>query len=272
MNEALERPIPDCGGDRFWDHELFEDCFGRATKVREGYWSPFAALAWIASGDERFLAAVQLFETETHANRGSLHSAAAWWTIGNEAGERFGATLTMAGEALREALETGACKGGVARDIRTGEIAPVEPHMWPSWSQAYIHEGLSLIPGLVDFKWPSSEVRKVAPICVQFLPALAVQARPTRKYNNRRPTLGQKEVFRFLERATVYLQDGTQETDQTHLHRLYRGQFKQDSNLKLQGKPFGLTQFKECVRRFYAGDRIDQRRGRWIEETDLAAD
>lgn len=272
MNEALEEPIPDCGGDRFWDHDLFEDCLHRAGKVREGYWSPFVTLAWVATGDEKFLAAVQIFEAETHANRGSLHAAAAWWTIGNEAGERFGATLTMASEALREALETGRCRGGIARDIRSGEVSPIDAHMWPSWSQAYIHEGLSLLPGRVDFKWPSAEVRKVAPIAHHLVGAPSIVARPAKKYNNRRPTPGQQEAFRFFSLAKAYMRDGSHETDVTGLHRIYLARFKDGAKQPLRGKPLALTQFKECVRRFYVGDRIDPRRARWAEEAELAAE
>lgn len=91
---------------------------------------------------------------------------------------------------------------------------------------------------------------------------------PRRKYNNRLPSTEQREAFRFFEIATAHLRDGSHPMSQEGLHAFYKKQFGSEAKMKprLQGNAFGLSQFKDMLRRFYLGDRIAS--GRWSEKTD----
>ncbi len=154
---------------RDWDGEAFNDCLARAGRVREGYWSAFVTLAWIASRCEAFVSATQIYEEENYASRGGLFTAAAWNTLNNEAGSRYGLAMSEAVGPLREALEAGHIPGGIARPQPAdrsprSKFQPIEPYQWKDWQRAFESDGLSLIPGLVDFAWPAEAVRRAFPI------------------------------------------------------------------------------------------------------------
>lgn len=145
------------------DPLVLDEYIEKAGTPREGFWSPFVTLAWIVSRRNDYVAAVQAYEVEYHANRGSIHSGAGWIVVGDDAGARFGLTLTDASELLREALESGRVDGGIATD-RMGHTRKIEVFEWTKWSCAFVHEGISLLPGLSDFKWPASAVRFAFPV------------------------------------------------------------------------------------------------------------
>lgn len=168
--------------DDAYDYSDFLERVERAGSLREGYWSPFSVLVWIASRDRKMVAASQMFEQEMYANRGGLHSSAAWFTLGNAMGGMFGITLTQASEQLREALETGRISGGVATVASSGSLRQIERHEWTQWKLAFEHFGLSLLYGLHDFKWPSEIVMAAFPETVDMPPAYeASQKRPVEK-------------------------------------------------------------------------------------------
>ena len=256
MSDPLENMPTDCVVD--WDHRAFEERMDRAKQLRprEGYWSPFSTLGWIASRSEQFLAATQLFEEETYANRGSLFSASAWWTIGNEAGARFGMTLTGASDPLREALESGAILGGVARNFSSGEMEEIKPHQWTDWAVAYKHQGLQLLPGYVDFKWPADAIRSAFPSLEIESESIAPQ--PSAFSGRGRPTPRQQEAFKFFGLAQQYLKNGSRPLSATDLRAEYNKQFGDGGRLK--GKPLNRSTFEEMLGRYHDGWRIDGRR------------
>jgi hypothetical protein len=143
--------------------ELFRHYLDRADRPREGYWSAWATLAWVVSRDDKFVAAVQIYEQEHYADRGSNFSAAAWLFLGNCAGAIYGRTFTDAEADLREAIEADRIKGGVAKSLATGETGAIQRHRWLDWSRSFETVGLVLIPGYVSFRWPSDEVRRAFP-------------------------------------------------------------------------------------------------------------
>lgn len=249
------------------DFEAFEECMADASAEMDGYWSPFAVLAWIASsGDVKFLGGVQAFEKRNHAHMGKPHSWPTWLVVGNWAGQAFGITFSDASEKLRVAMAANRIAGAIATDERSGELVHLDRAIWTRWNIAHHNWGLSFIPGLVDFKWPAEAIQDAFPASQT---VVRVSAKATSgKYNNRRPTPQQQEAFRFLESAGAYLPGGSQATDRAHLWRIYKTQFTDKAALRprLTGAAFGLTQFKEQVRRFVdEGDRIV--RGRWVVQT-----
>ncbi|MFC4293550.1 hypothetical protein ACFO0A_00600 [Novosphingobium tardum] len=145
------------------DALVLDDYLVQGLMPRAGYWSPFSALAWIASRADEYIAAVQTYEVDQHANLGGLHSSAAWTVLGDDAGARFGITFTEAARLLREALEEGRIVGAIAKNLADGVTGPVEAYQWTDWSRTFIPEGLSLIPGFVDFKFPSKSIREGFP-------------------------------------------------------------------------------------------------------------
>lgn len=146
------------------DYAAFDDCIEGAAPLSDGYWSPFVTLAWIATRDSDFTAATQLYETRAFANRGGPHSASAWMVVGNKAGMASGRTLSAAEQELRLALEAGRLSGGIATNTRTGELIDVDRPMWTRWDRAFVHDGVQLLPGFHDFRWPSEAVRAAFPV------------------------------------------------------------------------------------------------------------
>jgi hypothetical protein len=168
-------------------HQDFAKFFAAASNPpREGYWSPFATLAWIVSRDDRFVAATQMFEEAHHSNRGALFSEISWVVLGNEANQRFGRNLSeCCDDELRPALEENRLEGGIASQLTGGAPEVVARHQWVAWQRSANISGLVLIPGYVDFKWPSEAVRRAFPISTEetalpFLPS-GSQGRPTSK-------------------------------------------------------------------------------------------
>ena len=151
------------------DYSVFEICEREGPKLRVGYWSPFTVLAWIASGgDEAFVASVQTFEDRNHANRGGAHSMASWHVLGNIAGHRYGCTFSdIADDTLRETLEANRLAGGIASDSSRTKIQEIQRMHWTLWRRSFENAGLSLLPGYVDFKWPSDAVMKAFPSHVE---------------------------------------------------------------------------------------------------------
>jgi len=146
--------------DLLEDMKALEECLQVAEKPRKGFWTLFVVLAWIATRDEKFVAATQLYVTRNHADRGSLFSFAAWLCLGRAAEAREGGIgFEAAEDQLREALEAGRLDGGVARSLMTNKSAPVSRDNWVNWDANYENFGIVLIPGLYDFRWPSEAVQ-----------------------------------------------------------------------------------------------------------------
>lgn len=154
-NDVMDETLAD-------DYEALTKLEVEGERPNEGYWSPFVVGAWIGSRSESFVSAVQKYEREAMCARGGCYSAAAWLTIGNVMGERFDRTLTQSLDDLRLALERGEVPGGRAKSVH-GSPRPVERYEWPEWRVAHNDGGVSILPGLVDFSWPSEEVRKAFP-------------------------------------------------------------------------------------------------------------
>jgi hypothetical protein len=144
--------------EAFRDRHRFEDCYARATTPRMGYWAAWDVLAWIASRDERFVAATQLYTAEGYADYGGPHSFTAWTTLDAISGERYGCTFTDAREQLRTELEAGRLLGGAARKSRTDEFVMLGVVHWLSWERSFENDGLHLVPGYTDFRWPAAAV------------------------------------------------------------------------------------------------------------------
>lgn len=155
------------------DFEAFEECMADATAEMDGYWSPFAVLAWIASsGDVSFLAGVQAFEKRNHANMGKPHSWPTWLVVSNWAGRAYDVTFSDASERLRQAMAANRISGSIATNERSGELVHLERAMWTRWEIAHHNWGLSFLPGFVDFKWPAEAVLAAFPRSQEDQPAM----------------------------------------------------------------------------------------------------
>lgn len=148
------------------EYEVLERLEAEGECPAEGYWSPLVAGAWIGSRSDSFVAAVQRYERNMHCDRGGAYSSAAWWSVGNLMGKRYGVTLTESLDRLRVALERGLIVGGKARPPLGGPRL-VDRHEWTAWRTGHNNEGVSLLPGLVDFGWPSENIRQSFPAATQ---------------------------------------------------------------------------------------------------------
>lgn len=149
--------------DDVFDYSDLKACLDQVSRVREGYWSPFSVWAWIISRSNKVVAAMQLFERQEHANRGGPHTSAAWLIIDNAMKGMFQQDLTFASDELREALEAGWLSEGIATAAGSGEVRSIERPEWTGWRVSCENYGLSLLPGMYDFKWPSDSVRAAFP-------------------------------------------------------------------------------------------------------------
>lgn len=149
--------IEACDSDE-WDRAGIDDCLRRATLPREGLWSAWAALAWVASRNDHFVAAVQLYETEQHADRGEIYACSAWMTLGNKAGEVWGRSFTDAFADLKEALGGGQISAS-AIPGRFGQRRVIEPFEWGDAKVAFESSGLWLIGGMHSLLFPAAQIR-----------------------------------------------------------------------------------------------------------------
>ena len=135
-------------------------------QLREGYWPILPTLAWIASdGDEDFVAVVQNVDARDNGTAGDL-VAAKWLTFGDDAGERYGCTFTMACVRLREALETGRLVGGNAKPLSEA-TRPIERYEWVDWRGHFQREGYEVLPRIYNPRWPSDAIRAAFPVVNQ---------------------------------------------------------------------------------------------------------
>lgn len=145
------------------DYSRFETLEIDSDLPREGYWSPLVAGSWIGSRSDPFVAAAQKYEKDMLCERGGVYSCSAWLVVGNLMGKRYGISLTQSLNLLREALESGRVEGGKAR-TPMGAPRLIERFEWTQWEDtAHNSSGVSLLPGLIDFAWPSDKVRGAFP-------------------------------------------------------------------------------------------------------------
>jgi hypothetical protein len=209
------------------DKATFAECLERAEMPREGYWTAYSTLAWIVSRDDRFVAATQLFEQQSYADR-AVHGAFVWRTLGTIAGQRFGKTYSDAEGELREALEAGSISGGIATDLRTGIADLLPQHRWTQWSRSFERVGLVLIPGFNDFKWPSEKVREAFPAAPlsqpKPRPRLAAKSGP-----RKRPAAIAKGLKPIFERHHDLIAEMTTRQRHAHVLRFWAGDDKAPS-------------------------------------------
>lgn len=220
-----------------------DEYIARAGAPRGGDWTPFSVCAWVVARDDKFVAAVQAFEAEHHANRGSIHSRAAWDVLDEDAGARYGMNFTEAFEVLKEQLEDGRVLGGVATNLRSGGVKPIERHRWHKAHPTFVHDGVSLLPEFVDFRWPSKAVREAFPTLphtVSISPALSNVG--IERWMRRTPTDKQELLVTFLTDAKNHLAGGKDPLTSAQLLEKYEARLltKQKSKLALKRTAFEL--------------------------------
>lgn len=204
-------------------HSDFTDLLKEGGSPREGYWSPFVVLAWIATRSDIFVTAVQLYEDRYYANRGGPHSISAWAELSDSAELFSGVSFSTAMLELRQCLEADGLKGGIATEMRSGIVREVLRFEWTQWKLDMNLPGISLLPGLLHFKWPSENVRIVFPAKIGRYSALAVGAcdrsggagRPTSMHLVREEMLrraGADELFQVLREESEYLSSWLSQT------------------------------------------------------------
>ena len=227
-----------------WDDpQSLDEYIARAGAPRGGYWTPYSVCAWVASRDDKFVAAVQAYEAEHHANRGSIHSSAAWVVLGDDAGARFGMNFTEAFEVLKEQLEDGRLPGGIATNLRSGDVEPIERHRWHKAHRTFVYYGVSLLPEFVDFRWPAKAVREAFPARPQ---TVSISPAPSNvgfeRWMQRTPTGEQKLLVAFFKDAKNHLARGTDRVTPTQLLEKYEAWLliKQKAGFALKRSAFEL--------------------------------
>ncbi|MDP3673639.1 MAG: hypothetical protein Q8R44_00865 [Novosphingobium sp.] len=224
-----------------WDGPVLDEYVADAGVPREGYWTPYSVFAWIASRDNRIVAAVQAYEADHDANREGAFDA--WIALGDDTAARFGMNFTEASEKMREALESGRLTGGIATDARTGELVELQRPIWTRWRCSFERAGLMLIPGLVDFQWPAKAVRQAFPAHpenVSISPATSNVE--IERWMQRAPTGEQKLLVAFFKDAKNHLEGGTDRITRTQLLEKYEAWLltKQKSKFALKRSAFEL--------------------------------
>lgn len=176
---AFPKAVRPAEGKRMYldtdEGSTFDEYLAEADRPREGYWSPFTTLAWIAARDPKLVAATQHYESAHHANHGSAHTAPAWMVISDRLEHHCGRSLDAALPDLLEALQADRVPGVVAREGRADAPRDVARREWQGgFKRAFQHWGLELLPGLHHFGFPSEAVRSAFPCagdCSAELPA-----------------------------------------------------------------------------------------------------
>lgn len=233
--------------------ECFAACLREASSPREGLWSIFVTLAWIAARDEHFVAASQLFEQRRHADRGSLFSLSVWHCLNNAASKRRGSiSLVEAEQRLRVALEAGELEGGQAKRIGSDESDFVSTPRWADWKPEHLLSGVSLIPGLYDFRWLSPAVRNA--FQAEQVPA---QDKWSAFSGNGSPTPQQVGAFRFFDMKEGLSPDGWLHETATKLKGDY---LEAIGKGRIRGTALKRTAFEDMLSRYREGWRIEGRR------------
>lgn len=124
-----------------------------------GYWSPLVSGAWVSSRCENLTAAIQAFEEEQFVSRGGVYSIAAYWAVSDFLAKRNLINLTFAIGDLITSLEQGVINDATARAGRLNAVRVVQRHEWRDYHGVHHEsEGVSLLPNLYDFGFPSEEV------------------------------------------------------------------------------------------------------------------
>lgn len=245
-----------------WDHAEFADCLARAGKPREGYWSAWSTLAWIATRDENFVAGAQLYEEEKRRTQGADFAFVMWWTLGNESGLRAGYTFTQAVVDLKEANETERLQGN-AVNLQTGHREALHSTQWIDWTRSFEKDGLILVPGYADYHWSSAAARAafVPNSAGQFVEEQLStvqseerQPRLTGNWINITPTAQARLAFKFFDVAKKrHLAGGADPKNPTDLRKLYVDWLKQHHS---RASPYGRTTFELQLDRYEDGWRI----------------
>ncbi len=144
------------------DYSAFHDVEREAGALREGFWSPFVACAWVCSRSEQFTAAAQEYEARyLVGKRGEALGyacAAGWLVVGNLAGERYGMTFTQGLEAIRDAIGARRLGAGTGEHMGIGGRRPIEAHEWGAMRLAFERYGISPLHGLCAVQWSSADV------------------------------------------------------------------------------------------------------------------
>lgn len=144
------------------DYAHFAEVERSAGPLREGFWSPFVACAWVCSRSGRFTAAAQEYEARyLGGKRGEslgIACAAAWLVVGNLAGERYGVTFSQALEVIRDAIGAKRLAAGTGERIGLGDRRPIEAHEWGAMRLAFERFGISPLLGLCAVQWSSADV------------------------------------------------------------------------------------------------------------------
>lgn len=103
----------------FVDHGLpanyrsVADCHAAATAPKEGNWSAFVALAWIATGSEKFVAAAQAYESQKGIYGEAISASFIWDRPSAFSAQILGGlTFTAAEEKLMVRVQSARLLGG----------------------------------------------------------------------------------------------------------------------------------------------------------------
>jgi hypothetical protein len=160
--------------DREWpsddvgrDYADFLEIEREAGPLREGFWSPFVACAWVCSRSDLFAAAAQEYETRYLTGKRSealgIASAAAWMVVGNLAGERYGLTFLQGLEAIRDAIGAKRLAAGTGERMGLSDRRPIEAHEWGAMRLAFERDGVSPLQGLCAVQWSSADLLAAFP-------------------------------------------------------------------------------------------------------------
>lgn len=275
----LDRDWPTVEAER--DYVDFLGIEREARTVREGFWSPFVACAWVCSRTEQFTAAAQEYEARyLGGKRGEALGyacAAGWLVVGNLAGERYGMTFTQGLQAIRDAIGAKRLGAGTGEHMGIGGRRPIEAHEWGAMRLAFERYGISPLHGLCAVQWSSADVvaafaplpadvglaqlsdaEEVSTMVVG--QANAAAACPNWAKRKAKPTVA--SLFVFFEKAARHMPGGSDPRSQDELFGDYEAWLtkQQDSGLR-------RTQFREWWERYVDGWRIGSRQRFYLTET-----
>jgi hypothetical protein len=245
------------------DFEIFEDCLSSAGSPREGLWTFFVVLAWIATRNEKFTAAAQYYceANSISADRGGPHAQGAYDILSAAVAQhQFGMGFRDAQLSLRNALETGNLREGIAkRGSETGRVT-ISVGDWADWQVTFDYQGISLIPGYYDFRWPSLQVRQAFPPMPPSECAESDAPRlPSTRWQAQRVSKDQELLFRFFEFAKGHMPGGNREEySSTKFRKSYNGWLQRNHAKRA---PFKRTAFEKWLGRYLDGWRVQD--GRW---------
>lgn len=132
------------------------------AKPRQGIWSIWSCLAWVATRSEQMTAAVQLQEQQQDLNDDATQAAGFFLDLGANCSLYFGTDLLEAEDQIREGFAQGVFElSGMS--MSTGRRERLDPFQAAEWTREISKQGVNYIPGYTRLAAKADDIVRTWP-------------------------------------------------------------------------------------------------------------